>query len=260
MFKRFINYVVLIVSFVLFVSNANAKLNETFDNLRYGVPNGWDNSDYVSGLNQWSYYASGFNGSSAVACQAINGTQKGYAILKTPMLNKLPAGCQLTFNVNAPGQIAQMSVFLKYGANEVVLTKVQTKGWTEVSCDLSNYANYSVTIGFRLEYGGKGTFETEWYIIDNVKVATKPNCARPVDLSVISIGQTDVTLMWGMSKEGTISSEFDLVVKEVGANSSVFSETVEAADYMYTVEGLSAAKNYEMFYTLASTILPWHTW
>ena len=246
MFKRFINYVVLIVSFVLFVSNANAKLNETFDNLRYGVPNGWDNSDYVSGLNQWSYYASGFNGSSAVACQAVNGTQKGYAILKTPMLNKLPAGCQLTFNVNAPGQIAQMSVFLKYGANEVVLTKVQTKGWTEVSCDLSNYANYSVTIGFRLEYGGKGTFETEWYIIDNVKVATKPNCARPVDLSVISIGQTDVTLMWGMSKEGTISSEFDLVVKEVGANSSVFSETVEAADYMYTVEGLSAAKNYEV--------------
>ena len=48
MFKRFINYVVLIVSFVLFVSNVNAQLNETFDNLRYGVPNGWDNSDFES--------------------------------------------------------------------------------------------------------------------------------------------------------------------------------------------------------------------
>ena len=149
MFKRFINYAVLIVSFVLFASNVSAQLNETFDNLRYGVPNGWDNSDYVSGLNQWAYYASGFNGSSAVAWQAINGTQKGYATLTTPMLNQLPAGCHLTFNVNAPGQIAQMSVFLKYGAKEVVLAKVQTKGWTEVSCDLSDYAGYSVTLGFR---------------------------------------------------------------------------------------------------------------
>ena len=135
MFKRITNYVILIVSFVLFASNVSAQLNETFDNLRYGVPNGWDNSDYVSGLEQWSYYASGFNGTSAVACQAVDGSQKGYAILKTPALSNLPAGCQLSFNVNAPAQIAQMSVSLKYGAKEFTLGKVQTKGWTELSYD-----------------------------------------------------------------------------------------------------------------------------
>lgn len=246
MFKRITNYVILIVSFVLFASNVSAQLNETFDNLRYGVPNGWDNSDYVSGLEQWSYYASGFNGTSAVACQAVDGSQKGYAILKTPALSNLPAGCQLSFNVNAPAQIAQMSVSLKYGAKEFTLGKVQTKGWTELSYDLSAYAGYTVTICFRIDCGGKGSYATEWCIVDNVKVATKPNCARPIDLSVMSVNQNKVSLIWSMSKDGAKSPDFDLVVKDLKTNTNVFNQTIVTEDYMYEVEGLTPSTNYEV--------------
>ncbi len=241
MFKRVINYLVLIV---VFTFNAYGQLNETFDNLRYGVPNGWDANDYEASVVPWSYYASGITGS-AVAFNATDVPTKSYAVLKTPALNSLPAGCQLSFNVNAPGQIAQMSVSVKYGAREDILGKLQTKGWTEFSYDLSKYAGYQVTVCFRVDCGGKGSYASEWYIIDNVKVATKPNCARPIDLSVVSVGQTDVSLLWSMSKDGSISSEFNLDILEVGTNNVVFSETITAADYMYTVEGLSTAKDYE---------------
>ncbi|MBR4154985.1 MAG: hypothetical protein IKT96_06550, partial [Paludibacteraceae bacterium] len=117
----------------------NAQLNETFDNLSYGVPNGWDNGEYDQNLGQWSYYASGLNGS-AVACSAVDVPKKAFAVLKTPMLSNLPAGCMLSFNVNAPGQLGQLSVSLKYGTREVILGKLQTKGWTEFSYDLSDYA------------------------------------------------------------------------------------------------------------------------
>ena len=245
MFKRITNYVILIVSFVLFALNVNAQLNETFDNLYYGVPNGWNNQDYVGLDDPWEYYSSGLYGS-GVACQAIDVPSKGYAILKTPELRNLPAGCQLTFNVNAPGQIAQMSVSLKYGAKEVLLGKLQTKGWTEMTYDLSEHAGRTVTICFRVDCGGKGTYNKEWYILDNVKVATKPNCAKPEDLTFIAISQSTATFMWSMSKSGTISQDFDLTVKNIRTNSNVFSETITAADYMYTVEGLTASTDYEV--------------
>lgn len=126
MFKQTVNYLILIVSFVCFTLNANAQLNETFDNLYYGVPNGWDNKDYDSNLEQWSYYANGFSGN-AVACQAVDLPKKAYAILKTPLLLNLPAGCQLTFNVNAPASFSEMTVLVAYGANQDVLGKVRSK-------------------------------------------------------------------------------------------------------------------------------------
>ena len=234
--------------FVAVAMNAAAQLysvNESFDGLRYGVPNGWTNSVYDGGVEAWGYYASGYSGA-AVAFEAVDVPGRAYGELSTPSMN-LPAGSILTFRVNAPARIAQMSVLLKYGVRVIELGKVMTKGgWMEMEYDLSEYANALVTICFRVDCGGKGTYESEWYIVDDVKIATKPNCARPEDLSVLSVGQHDVTLMWGIGKEGAISSAFDLDVREVGANSSVFAETVETADYIYTVDGLAAAKEYEV--------------
>ena len=245
MLKSVTNYIVLIVVFAFFTFNVNAQLNETFDNLSYGVPNGWNNEEYNQSEVRWSYYASGLNGS-AVACSAVDVPKKTSAVLKTPVLSNLPAGCMLTFNVNAPGQLGQLSVSLKYGAREVALGKLQTKGWTEVSYDLSEYAGYSVTICFRLDCGGKGSYASEWYILDNVKVATKPNCARPIDLSVMSVNQNKVSLIWSMSKEGAISPDFDLLVRDVKTNASVFNQTVVAEDYMYEVSGLTPSTSYEV--------------
>lgn len=247
MSKRIINYFALILVFVLFAFKANAQLNETFNGITYGVPYGWDNDDYDNlNMSAWSYYANGFDGA-AVACQAMDVSSKTYAVLKTPTLRNLPAGCQLTFQAQAPSQISQMTVYLVYGAKQINLGNVRTKGgWAEFSYDLSAYAGYSISIWFRIDCGGKGSYASEWCILDNVKVAGKPNCAQPVDLSVISLGQTEVSLMWSMGKDGTISSEFDLEVKEIGTNNSVFSETITAVDYMYTVEGLSPAKDYEV--------------
>ena len=245
MLKSVTNYIVLIVVFAFFAFNVNAQLNETFDNLSYGVPNGWNNEEYNQSEVRWSYYASGLSGS-AVACSAVDVPKKTSAVLKTPVLSNLPAGCMLTFNVNAPGQLGQLSVSLKYGAREVALGKLQTKGWTEVSYDLSEYAGYSVTICFRLDCGGKGSYASEWYILDNVKVATKPNCARPIDLSVMSVNQNKVSLIWSMSKEGAISPDFDLLVRDVKTNASVFNQTVVAEDYMYEVSGLTPSTSYEV--------------
>ncbi len=245
MFKQITNYVILIVSFALFTLNVNAQIAETFDNLYYGVPNGWDNSDYLGLDDPWGYYSSGFYGS-AVACKAVDGPQKGYAILKTPILSGLPAGCQLTFNVDAPGNIAEMSVIITYGARQETLGRLRTKGWTEMTYDLSKYAGNSISIHFRLDCGGKGSYASEWYVIDNVKVASKPNCARPTDLSVLSVNQNKVSLLWSMSKEGTISPDFDLTIKNLSTNKNVFSETITAEDYMYEVGGLTAATNYEV--------------
>jgi hypothetical protein len=148
--------ILLLVVFVLaFMFNANAQLNESFDNLAYGVPNGWDNSSYDASVRAWSYYTTGLSGH-AVAFEAVDVPNKAYAVLKTPMLSNLPAGCMLSFNVNAPGQMAQMSVSLEYGAKEVPLGKLMTKGWTEMVYDLSAYAGYSIRICFKVDCGGKG--------------------------------------------------------------------------------------------------------
>ena len=246
MFKQTVNYLILIVSFVCFTLNANAQLNETFDNLYYGVPNGWDNKDYDSNLEQWSYYANGFSGN-AVACQAVDLPKKAYAILKTPLLLNLPVGCQLTFNVNAPASFSEMTVLVVYGANQDVLGKVRSKGgWIEMSYDLSKYATYSVNILFRIDCGGKGSLASERYVLDNVKVAAKPNCAHPKDLTIVSVNQNKASFLWSMSKEGTVSPDFDLTVRDLTNNTDVFSETITAEDYMYEVDGLTASTNYEV--------------
>ena len=60
MFKRFINYAVLIVSFVLFASNVSAQLNETFDKFKVWYEANKDSekakeikNKFVSEMNQF---------------------------------------------------------------------------------------------------------------------------------------------------------------------------------------------------------------
>ena len=86
--KSFFLLVLLAISSL--TANLSAQLNESFNYITYGVPNGWDNSDYDNvNLSAWSYNATGFDGS-GVACKAIDVSQRSYAILKTPMKQKTP--------------------------------------------------------------------------------------------------------------------------------------------------------------------------
>lgn len=242
--KSFFLLVLLAISSL--TANLSAQLNESFNYITYGVPNGWDNSDYDNvNLSAWSYNATGFDGS-GVACKAIDVSQRSYAILKTPMLSSLPAGCQLTFMYNAPANLGEMSVYLTYGAKRIDLGRLRSREWTEFSYDLSDYAGYSVQICFRLDCGGRGSNAQEWYYLDNVKVAPKPNCAKPQNLVINSVNQTSVNFSWSLSDVGSKAEEFDIVVKNVRSGEEVFNQTVEAADYTYIIDNLTAATDYEL--------------
>jgi hypothetical protein len=239
-------FVLVLLAILSLTANLSAQLNESFNYITYGVPNGWDNSDYDNvNLSAWSYNATGFDGS-AVACKAIDVSKKAYAVLKTPILNSLPAGCQLTFMYNAPATMGEMSVYLTYGAKRIDLGRLRSKGWTEFSYDLSAYAGYSIQICFRLDCGGRGSNAQEWYYLDNVKVAPKPNCAKPQNLVINSVNQTSVNFSWSLSDVGSKAEEFDIVVKNVRSGAEVFNQTVEAADYSYVIDGLTAATDYEL--------------
>ena len=239
-------FVLVLLAILSLTANLSAQLNESFNYITYGVPNGWDNSDYDNvNLSAWSYNATGFDGS-GVACKAIDVSQRSYAVLKTPVLNSLPAGCQLTFMYNAPANLGEMSVYLTYGAKRIDLGRLRSREWTEFSCDLSAYAGYSVQICFRLDCGGRGSNAQEWYYLDNVKVAPKPNCAKPQNLVINSVNQTSVNFSWSLSDVGSKAEEFDIVVKNVRSGAEVFNQTVEAADYSYVIDGLTAATDYEL--------------
>lgn len=237
---------VVLIVMLLGVMKLSAQLNETFDNLNYGVPYSWDNSscDNVY-MDAWFYYASGYQGA-AVACRAVDVPVRTYAELKTPMLSNLPAGCILSFACNAPSTISQMSVSVAYGIKTEDLGVVRSNGWEEFSFDLSKYAGKSITIIFRIDCGGKATNASEWYILDNVKVGAKPNCAKPIDLTAISIAKDKVSLQWMLSSEGSKSTDFDLKVRNLSNNTDAFYETITTIDNMFVVEGLTPSTNYEV--------------
>ena len=40
-------FILVLLALFSLTANLNAQLNETFNGITYGIPNGWDNSDYL---------------------------------------------------------------------------------------------------------------------------------------------------------------------------------------------------------------------
>ena len=105
-------FILVLLALFSLTANLNAQLNETFNGITYGIPNGWDNSDYDNvNLTAWSYDASGYDGA-AMACKAIDVSTLAYSVLKTPTF-MLPVDCQLSFVHKATSsKVGKLSVFI----------------------------------------------------------------------------------------------------------------------------------------------------
>ena len=80
----------------------------------------------------------------------------------------------------------------------VVSTLEQPQTWTEVTVDLSAYANETINIGFRVtsDYGYSNPH------IDNLKVAEAPSCPTPTDLTATGISPTGALINWASDGTG----------------------------------------------------------
>lgn len=246
MYKRFSLFLLFLVAFLFTNIDVKAQLNETFNNITSGIPSGWDNSDYDAlNIEPWQYYASGFDGS-AVACQIVDISTPVYAVLKTPTLS-LSIDCQLSFYYKSTkSDVGKMSVYLISDGKETLLfDNLTSTSWSFKEYDLSEYSGKNVQIYFKLESFVKSTSASSLFILDNVKVANKPLCAKPENIVITTLATNKATISWSLGKVGDKSESFFLTVKNV-ADGSVTSEKIDAPDLIYTIKKLKPNTEYEV--------------
>ena len=231
------------------MTNINAQLNETFNGITSGIPNGWDNSDYDNvNLTAWLWDASGYDGA-AMACKAIDVSTLAYSVLKTPTI-MLPVDCQLSFVHKATSsKVGKLSVFMVVENSTITLfNNLNSSSWELEEYDLSAYSGKYAQLYFKLECGGTSTNESSWFFLDNVKVANKPACARPKNLVLSALSSKTAQIMWSLDNVGAYSEKYHLEIKNLKDN-SVTKQDIIAPDMFYDITGLKANVDYEVSLT-----------
>lgn len=232
---------------------ASVYLNETFDAVANGIPEGWSSGGDITQDKRFAAYQYGYSG----RCLRFNSTDRlnpgessnlvgKKEVLMTPSV-EVDGNVTISFwyrNQNA-GEFA-VYVSRDNGATylENVLLSSTTDGrdWTLGEYAVPCSRGDQVRVVFVAT--SNGTISGGAYIfLDEVKIEDVPTCAKPVGLSIYEASPTSATFMWStLANAGTAPSEYQLELWKDGVK--VRTET--ATDQIHTLEGLTAGTTYTL--------------
>ncbi len=230
---------------------ASVYLNETFDALANGIPEGWSSGGDITQDKRFAAYQYGYSG----RCLRFNSTGGNLGqtselvgkkeILMTPAV-EVSGNVTVSFwyrNQNA-GEFA-VYVSRDNGAtyeNNVLLPPTTTGlEWTLAEYAVPCSRGDQVRVVFVAT--SNGSSDGAYIYLDEVKIEDVPTCAKPVGLSIYEATTTSATFMWSiLANAGTAPSEYQLELWKDG----VKVRTEKAVDQIHTLEGLEAGTTYTL--------------
>ena len=230
---------------------ASVYLNETFDALANGIPEGWSSGGDITQDKRFAAYQYGYSG----RCLRFNSTGGNLGqtselvgkkeILMTPAV-EVSGNVTVSFwyrNQNA-GEFA-VYVSRDNGAtyeNNVLLPPTTTGlEWTLAEYAVPCSRGDQVRVVFVAT--SNGSSDGAYIYLDEVKIEDVPTCAKPVNLSIYEATPTSATFMWNiLANAGAAPSEYILELWKDGVK--VHSETVP--DQMHTLTNLEAGTAYTL--------------
>ena len=255
---------VLLVAMLLIPWQLSAQnlLDENFDNLTSGVPEGWSVEGSTSPSYHWSYYS--YNGWDNTVCLRFNGcmSNKTTSILKSPVidLTKTTKDMMLTFYLyDADEDDIKVYISTDGGTtyeDNLLLECDKKSDWQIIEISLAKYKTES---DVRIVWHALGSYINSYPILDNVVVGPAPTCAKAKNLSVKELTLKDVTLTWALEEgKGAAAKNYKITIlnaeKEVVYTTTTAVTPVEGvytykcelaenkqfdyATYTYTIQGI----------------------
>ena len=247
--KKFFVFGILFLCSIFGYSQELDLLNENFDDVVLGIPDGWDNSDNTlsNTMYNWQYYAPGYKGEGK--CMRFNSYTTGLgesSALKTPVM-ELNRESMLSFkfkNADAGDFSVYLSVDGGVTYTNVIEKNLRSVEWVEREYSLAAYTGEKNVVIVFVATSNAGSGDAFVYI-DDVVVKDIPLCATPKDLTRLSATDTSAILTWNVSAIGGEIINYRLHITD---NRLQVTNTIEfeAEDFIYELMGLTPNTEYEV--------------
>lgn len=192
-------------------------LNEDFDDVILGIPDGWDNSDNTlsNGSYNWQYYVPGYRGEGK--CLRFNSysTILGeWSRLKSPVFS-LEREQVLRFkfkNADAGDFSVYLSIDGGKTCTNLIEGNLRSNEWVEREYSLASYVGVTNACLVFMATSNSGSGDAFVYL-DDVVVEDIPLCSYPKDLSLFSSSQNSAMIMWNLSGIGGEPEKYRLVLE-----------------------------------------------
>ena len=227
--------------------NAQILLDENFDDLTSGVPEGWvaEGTYSKSWQSTKDSYTSGWENSYGVFFNCYSASTGLTAILKSPVIDLSSSSKDMILSFylyDADEDDIKVYLSKDGGAtyeSTLLLECAKISGWQTIEIPLAAYKTESNVC---IVWHGVSSYGYSRPTLDNIMIAPAPSCAQAENLAVTDVTQNDATLTWSLAQgKGAAAEEYAIEVFLNGEEEAVVSETVtpEVADgvYSYTIEG-----------------------
>ena len=207
---------------------ASVYLNETFDEVANGIPEGWSSSGDISQDMRFAAYQNGYSGrclrfTSSEYALGTTGSSAGKSeILMSPSVS-VSGNVTISFwyrNQNAGEFAAYVSRDngATYENNVLLSPTTEGSNWTYGEYAVMCIPGDQVRVVFEATSNGSSSTSGGAYIyLDEVKIEDVPTCAKPVGLTIYEARPTEATFMWSiLANAGTAPSEYQLELWKEG--------------------------------------------
>ena len=227
--------------------NAQILLDENFNDLTSGVPEGWvaEGTYSKSWQSTKDSYISGWENSYGVFFNCYSASTGLTAILKSPVIDLSSSTKDMILSFYLyDAEEDDIKVYLSTdgGAtyeSTLLLECAKISGWQTIEIPLAAYKTESNVC---IVWHGVSSYGYSRPTLDNIMIAPAPSCAQAENLAVTDVTQNDATLTWSLAQgKGAAAEEFAIEVFLNGQEKPLISETVEPEVngnvYSYAVEG-----------------------
>ena len=281
---HFFSILLVAMLFLPWQLNAQYLIEENFDNLTSGVPEGWisegtaieESYYYGTTDNRWKTTTGtsfkGWDNTKGLYFNCYSAKKGQTAILKSSVIDLTSStkDLMLSFNLFDLDEDT-IRVYISTDGGDTYLNNdnllldcAHEKDWQTVEIPIP--AKYKTESNVRIVWHGISSYKNSRPIIDNVLVGTAPTCAKAKDLSVKDLTLNDVTFTWQLEEgKGAAAENYKITIlnaeQEVVYTTTTAVTPVEGvytyrcelaenkqfdyATYTYTIQGICKAEEDE---------------
>lgn len=278
--KKKLHFLVVLITMLFMPTLLKAQylIEENFDNLASGVPEGWTSEgtaieeSYYFGTtdNRWQTTTGtsfkGWDNTKGLYFNCYSAKKGQTAILKSPIidLTKSTKDLMLSFNLFDLDEDT-IRVYISTDGGTTYLDKLlldcsQQADWQTIEISLAKYKAESTVC---IVWYGISSYKNSRPIIDNVLVGTAPTCAKTIDLVAKEINLNNVTLSWKTQEGVPSATQYEINILNA-EKESVYTKTVtptlqdgvytykcelaegksfDYATYTYTIQGVCSEED-----------------